>query len=100
MNVIVVTGIVALMTTITIPYLRKYQPNLKLTTNGREMAANLRLAQQLTITEQVPHLVFFDFSNDRYSILRLPSPLATTTVLTVNLDSEVAFQQINGRNVS
>jgi len=95
-NLLVVLGIVALMTTITIPYLRRYQPNLKLTANGREIASNLRLAQQLTITEQVPHLVFFDFSNDRYSILRLPSPLATSTLLTVDLDSEVAFQQVNG----
>lgn len=95
-NLIVVTGIIALMTTISIPYLRQYQPNLKLSADSRALTGNLRLAQQLTITEQVPHLVFFDFSNDRYSILKLPSPLATSTVLTVNLDSEVAFQQING----
>jgi hypothetical protein len=83
------------MTTLAIPYLRKYQPNLKLSADARDLASNLRLAQQLTITEQVPHLVYFDFSNDNYSILRLPSPSATSTIKTIDFDTEVAYQQIN-----
>lgn len=95
-NIVIICGIIALLTTVSIPYIRKYQVNVKLSGDARDLAGNLRLAQQLTITEQVPHLLSFDYSNDRYSILRLPSPMATTTVLTVDLDLEVAFQQING----
>lgn len=95
MTVVVLCGIIALMTTIAMPYLRKYQPNLKLSADARNLASDLRLAQQLTITEQVPHLVQFDFSNDKYSILKLPNPTATSTIKTVSLDTEVAYQQIN-----
>lgn len=92
----VVCGIIVLLSTISVPYLRKYQPNLKLNADARDMAGNLRLAQQLTITEQVPHLVEFDFSGNSYSILRMTAPSVTTTVMTVDLDNEVAFQQVNG----
>lgn len=92
----VVCGIIVLLTTISVPYLRKYQPNLKLNADARDMAGNLRLAQQLTITEQVPHLVDFDFSGNSYSLLRMTAPSVTTTVMTVDLDNEVAFQQVNG----
>ncbi|MDO8261431.1 MAG: prepilin-type N-terminal cleavage/methylation domain-containing protein, partial [Candidatus Magasanikbacteria bacterium] len=96
MEVIVVCGIIALLSTISIPYLRKYQPNLKLSAEAKDLAGNLRLAQQLTITEQVPYQVFFNFSGNTYSILRLIAPSTTETISTINLDSEVAFQSVTG----
>ena len=93
MELLVVLGIIALLATITVPYLKKYQPNLKLNATARDLTSNLRYAQQLTVTEQKIHLVSFDLANDRYDILKID--VATTTVKTVVLDSEVSFKQIN-----
>ena len=95
-DLLVSLGIVALLSTITIPYLRKYQPNLKLNAAARTMATDLRYAQQLTITEQKVHLVSFDLADDKYDILKIDA--ATTTVKTVNLDYEVSIKQIAGLN--
>jgi len=93
-DILVSAGIFVILAGIGIPYIRKYQPNLKLDASARNLTADLRLAQQLTITEQVVHIVNFDFSNDSYSILRLGT--ATTTVKSVSLDSEIGWQEISG----
>lgn len=95
-NILAVCGIIAMMMAISIPFLKRYEPNLVLNSSAREIASNLRLAQQLTITEQVPHLVFFDTGNHSYSLLRLPTVDATSTLATIFLASEVGFQSVNG----
>jgi len=94
LNLVVALGIIALLTTITIPYLKKYQPNLKLNATARDLTSDLRYAQQLTVTEQTVHKVKFDLNNGNYQILKIS--LATTTVKNVQLDPQVNFQQITG----
>lgn len=93
-NVLVSASILALMLTLSIPYLRKYQPNMKLNAAARDLTADLRHAQQLTITEQEVHKMVLDFGNDRYSLIRLGE--ATSTIKTVQFASEVDYQQIIG----
>lgn len=93
-DLLIVIGIIALLSAIAIPYLRKYQPNLKLSATARDLASDLRYAQQLTVTEQKIYLVSFDAAGDEYSILKIDT--ATTTVKTVSLDSEVSFKEITG----
>ena len=92
LDLVVVSGIFALLATISIPYLRKYQPNLKLNAAARALTTDLRYAQQLTVTEQKMHLVEFDAINGEYEILKIDA--ATTTVKTVILDQEVSIKQI------
>lgn len=93
-DVLVSFGIIALLSTIAIPYIKKYQPNLKLNSDARNLTADLRYAQQLAITEQKIHITSFDLNNNKYDILKID--YATTTVKTVFLDSEVSFKQITG----
>lgn len=93
-DLLVVLGIIALLATISIPYLKKYQPNLKLSAAARDLTADLRLAQQLTVTEQKVHLVAFNLLNKQYEILKLDA--ATMTIKTVSLDATVSFKQITG----
>lgn len=93
-DLLVALGIIALLSTLTIPYLKKYQPNLKLNGAARDLTTDLRYAQQLTITEQKVHVVAFDIINKKYDILKITT--ATTTVKTVNLDAEVNYKQITG----
>ena len=92
MSILVSVGIMALIATLTIPYLRKYQPNLKLNGVARELTTDLRYAQQLTITEQVTHIVELDIFNDSYKILKIGA--ATTMVKQSSFPVEVSFQQI------
>ncbi|MFA6393377.1 MAG: prepilin-type N-terminal cleavage/methylation domain-containing protein [Patescibacteria group bacterium] len=92
-EIVIVISIMALLTAITIPYLTKFQPNLKLTAAGRMLAADLRLAQQLTVTEQTVHLISLDISGDSYSLLSLGT--ATTTVKSVILPADVFFDSAN-----
>ena len=94
LNVLVSFGIIALMATISVPYIRQYQPNLKLNATARDLTSDLRYAQQLTITEQAVYLVDFNLDSDSYQILK--GGVATTTIKTVEFDSDVNFQQITG----
>ncbi len=91
-DIIVSFGIIALMASISIPYIRKYQPNLKLNAAARTLTTDLRYAQQLTVTEQIVHKVNFDTVLDQYQILKIDA--ATTTIKTVALDPDISFQQI------
>jgi len=93
---LVVLGIITLLATIAIPYLRKYQPDLKLRSAARNLASDIRYAQQLAVTQQKVHVVFFDTAHNRYLIQRLDT--ATTTIKTVNLDPVLSYQQITGLN--
>jgi Tfp pilus assembly protein FimT len=92
LEILVILSIIVLLSTISIPYLRKYQPNLKLNATARDLTSDLRYAQQLTVTEQVVYLVDFNLDSDSYQILKTGA--ATTTVKTVEFDSDVSFQQI------
>ena len=90
-DLLVALGIVALLSTITIPYIRKYQPNLKLHATARDLTTDIRYAQQLTVTEQKVHLVDFNEAQNKYEILKVDT--ATTTVKSVSLDSEISFKE-------
>lgn len=93
-DLLVALGIIALLSTIAIPYIKKYQPNLKLHATARNLTTDIRYAQQLTVTEQKVHLVNFDKIHNKYEILKIDA--ATTTIKSVSLDSEVSFKEITG----
>lgn len=92
-DLIVALGIIALLSTLTIPYLKRYQPNLKLNAAARDLTTDLRYAQQLTITEQKIHQVIFDLINEQYQIQKIDT--ATTTIKTVIFEPEVNLKQID-----
>ncbi|MFH0956003.1 MAG: GspH/FimT family pseudopilin [Candidatus Falkowbacteria bacterium] len=93
-DLLVAISIIALLSTLTIPYLKKYQPNLKLNATARDLTTDLRYAQQLTVTEQKVYQVVFDLINNKYQIQKIDT--ATTTIKTVALESEISFQRITG----
>lgn len=93
-NLLVSLSILALLMTVSIPNLRKYQPNMKLSATARDITADLRLAQQLTVTEQSIHRVLLDFANDQYILQK--TGVATSTIKSVKFPTEVSFNQITG----
>ena len=92
MSFLVCLGIIALISAISIPYIKQYQPNLKLNADAKLITTDLRLAQQLTITEQITHKVVFLTDSDTYSIIKDTEP--AKTIKTVSLDPEITFQTI------
>ncbi|KKR21753.1 MAG: hypothetical protein UT48_C0004G0009 [Parcubacteria group bacterium GW2011_GWE2_39_37] len=93
MNVMVSISIMVMLTALSIPYFREYQTNLKLSTAIKTLGSDLRYAQQLTVSEQIPHQVAIDRLNGSYDLLKID--LATTTIKSVELDPDISFQQIN-----
>lgn len=92
MSILVGAGIVALLSAAVLPYLLKYQPNLKLNGVARDLATDLRYAQQMTITEQIEYLVQLDLASNNYKIQKVDT--ATTTLKTVVFPAEVNYQQV------
>ena len=99
-NILVGIGILAVLATLSIPYFRKFESNLQLSSAARDLVTDLRYAQQLTVSEQVLHIVHLDDTNNSYQILKIDS--ATTTIKSASLPEEVSFQSINdlsGNNI-
>lgn len=93
-NLVVGLGIIALILGISLPYIREYQVSSKLSAEAREMAGNLRQAQQLSITKQVVHGVEFDISDNAYLVKEYGN--STSTVKGVSLDSQVEIDEVKG----
>lgn len=93
MGALVTISIFALLSTISIPYLRKYQANLKLNGVARNLTSDIRYAQQLTIMEQNVHTVELDPINNRYEIIKTGA--ATTTIKSVDFPLEIQFNYID-----
>lgn len=93
-QLLVSLGIIALLSTISIPLIRQYQPNLKLRAEAKQLVSNLRYTQQLTVTEQKVHYLEMDIIGAMYNIIKQEEPLSP--VETVELDPEINFQQITG----
>lgn len=83
--------IVSLIILVSIPMFVNYQKNTKLKSEARVLATNLRLAQQLAITEQIIYnLTLYPDSNE-YKIINSQT---SAVVKTVPIDSEVTISQI------
>jgi len=92
-ELLVVLGIITLISTITVPLLRDYQKTVKLNNESRILATNIRLAQQLAISEQIIYNVLFLSDPDRYQIINSDT---LNTIKTVNFDKEISINEISG----
>lgn len=95
-ELLVALSIIALLAASAIPYLKKYQPNLKLNAAARDLTTDLRYAQQLTITEQKVYQVIFDLIDNKYQIQKTGA--ATTTIKSVIFETDITIKQITGLN--
>lgn len=91
-ELLVIIGIIGILTSIGIPALRVYRPDLQLSGATRELVTDLRYAEQLAVTEQVDHGIRF-FSSTEYQIIRYGPP---EEILESKVLDGVNFQQITG----
>jgi len=93
-EILVVLGIVGILSLIGIPAFKVYQPSLQLSGVVRDLATDLRYAEQLAITEQIEHGVIFLTETDQYQVVRYGDPDEILDLKTLPL--EVSFQNISG----
>jgi len=91
-ELLLVVGILALMAGMSMPALRTYQASFEVNSLGRDLAVDLRYAQQKSVTEQVNHAVVFDDA-DTYSIVKKGTP--DEIIETKNLSSGIDFYEVN-----
>ena len=88
-----VLGIIAFISIMSAPLFVNYQKNTKLKSEARILATNLRLTQQLAITEQkIYQLKLYPLTNS-YQIVNAET---SNIFKEVNFDSEVSVNQISG----
>lgn len=92
LELLAVIGIISLLISISIPFIRKYEPNLKLNATARELISDLRYAQQLTITEQKIYKVKFNIISNSYQIIKTNPGIII--IKTVYLGPEISLQNI------
>lgn len=93
LNVLLSLSIAMLMTTLSIPYFRQYQSNQKLDAATRNLAYDLRLAQQLTVSEQTVYYLTMSTSTRQYQIYRTGS---STPIKSEQLDTILSYDSIAG----
>ncbi|MEA1963478.1 MAG: hypothetical protein U9M94_04570, partial [Patescibacteria group bacterium] len=91
---LVTLAIIGILAGISIPLIKNYLPNLKLSVATKELTSDLRYAQQQTITEQKIHLIQFSTSTKSYDLLKFDA--ATSTLKSVVLPAEISFSSIVG----
>jgi len=91
---IVAITILIILASISVFTYRSIQPSLQLSGATRNLVTDLRYAQQLAVTEQKDHGVWFSTTTeDKYQIIRHENS-ATTTIKEVVLE-EISFQYIS-----
>src|SRR3989338_11560814 len=91
-ELLVVSGLMVLIISVSLPLLASYQKTTKLRNEARALATNLRLAQQKAITEQIIYKVLFP-DDASYQIVNN----GTGDVFkTVEMEAEVTLNEITG----
>lgn len=78
LNILIAVSIIAFITALAFPYIRNYQPHLNLNSSKKELASELRHAQQLTITEQNVYGIELKEGSSGYKLLRIEDNTTST----------------------
>ena len=96
-ELLTVLAIMAILAAIAVPTYRAIGPNLSLNAAARDMASDLRYAQQLSVTEQNIYSVVFNISQNSYQIKNSASG---SVVKNVSLSQQLTIYQITGLSSS
>ncbi|MFA6428307.1 MAG: prepilin-type N-terminal cleavage/methylation domain-containing protein [Candidatus Buchananbacteria bacterium] len=83
-EMVVLISIIGVVTMITMPLIQNYQPTLRLNTASRNLATDLRYAQQRTVTEQTNYQIAFDLPNRTYQVIKKATGQIIKTVTISN----------------
>ena len=97
-ELLIIIGIIGVLVLGGIPAFRTYQSRLELSGVVRSLVSDLRYSQQLAVTEQVEHSVYFVPDQKKYELRRYGE--ATTTLKTVLLPEEILEISVTGLTVA
>ena len=92
-EIIGVVAIIAILGGISVPVITKYSQSLTLNNEGQKIVSQLRLAQQLAVSEQIKYSIQFNTISNYYSLIK-ESP--TTTLETFQLPPQLTFINLTG----
>ena len=92
-EMLTVIGIIAIVSAISFPVYQNMRPNITLNSTARDLATDMRYAQQLAVTEQINYNVIFNTSASSYEIRN-----SSTNAMVSNkiLPSGITFYSITG----
>jgi len=70
LELLIIVGIIIILVGITIPAFKDFKPDLQLSGVVRELATDIRYAQQLTVTEQIEYCIRFFQLEKKYQIIK------------------------------
>jgi len=88
LNILIGMAVISLIASLSIPYIRNFQPHLDLHSAKKQIASDLRYVQQLSVTEQSIYGVEFDETREEYEIIKI-SENASSTVKRQTLPQQV-----------
>lgn len=86
--------IIMILLIIGLPLLQQYSPTLKLKGEAKDLASDLRYAQQLTLTEQIVHLARFFPNENKYQIIKAVAGQDDEIIKEVFLQTPIVFESI------
>jgi len=94
MEILIAIAIVIILSGISWATIIRYQPSLALSATTRDLTSDLRLAQQLSVTEQINHGIFFDTLFNEYQLKKFEGE--TIILFTKQLPTGITFCEITG----
>ncbi|MFA6421985.1 MAG: GspH/FimT family pseudopilin [Candidatus Buchananbacteria bacterium] len=92
-ELIIAIAVIGIISSISLPIYKNLLPTINLSSSSRDLASDLRFAQQMAVTEQIIYSVSFDKINNKYSVIKTSDGTVKTTK---TLNREISFQAISG----
>jgi len=92
-QLIMVCAIIGIMAVVSVPFFTKYRPDAQLTSVAKQLASDLRYAQQKTVSEQQIYYIEISPLAKEYSIIKTADP--GETIKTVSIGQDINFYNIS-----
>jgi len=92
-ELLVVLAVMSLVAMIIFPLYRQLSPNIRLNSTTKDIASDLRYAQQLAVTQQVVYAVSFDVGANSYELINMNT---SSTIKSITLDSQISIDSVTG----
>lgn len=91
-EIMIIVAILGLIATVSVPFYRAAALNLTLSGAARDLASDLRLAQQQAVTTQINHSVAFNQAANTYAVINASTG---AVIKSSRINSQIFIQSIN-----
>ena len=71
MELLITVGVIIILISVSVPVINNIKPQVQLSGSVRDLITDIRYAQQLAVTEQIDHGVYFSTTTeDKYQIIK------------------------------